>query len=627
MMHHSNSSSEIQRPNWLDNPSELEDLQSDSELLSIFIETGKRSAMESLIRRHGPMVAGVARRMLSSPSDAEDVFQATFLILLKSTKKIRKTQSLAAWLYGVACRTAMRQRQRIKLRGTAMLEEDTVNDPQGVDEPLSQLARKMELDSLDEELRELPSKLREPLIEHYLMGYSASQIADRMDLSQSAVEGRLRRGRKELRQRLARRGLSLSVVLAGSTWFQSHVQAQELGPWIDHLLTSDAVQNLSSDGDVDIQDPDLSSLVKGETMMRSAATLKLLGMGSTSICAAGLLGFAAWAFPVPGTGHGGTGSKTVLLGDAPENNMASAEFVSAPATQGLSNANSGGGGDGAGGGDAGAAGSGPQLGGGMGGMGGGGGGMMGMAGAGMAAMGGNDQPTSEPQPFVVPQGPKPSWMQSGESDLASAESLREKLRNNTEVNLVGTPLNQAVLSLTEQLHTSIVFDESAITDSGMSVEESISLQAGSMPISEALQLVLSPKNLTYSVKANHILVTSEAAEEKSIRFYDLAYVLPSSAGVQNLIYAIERNVGVDNWESQGGDHSISMIGSLMVVNTSEESHLGIEKILSRLSQVAPENLKASAPMGTPMGYGGMGAGMGGGMGGMGGMGGGMGGMF
>ncbi len=131
----------------------------------------------------------------------------------------------------------------------------------------------------------------------------------------------------------------------------------------------------------------------------------------------------------------------------------------------------------------------------------------------MAAMGGNDQPTSEPQPFVVPQGPKPSWMQSGESDLVSAESLREKLRNTTEVNLVGIPLNRAVLDLTEQLHTSIVFDEGAIADSGMSVEESISLQAGSMPISEALQLVLSPKNLTYSVKANHILVTSEDAEK------------------------------------------------------------------------------------------------------------------
>ncbi len=79
-----------------------------------------------------------------------------------------------------------------------------------------QLVRQIELSNLDRELQSLPNAYREPLVEHYIFGYSARQIAERMGLSSAAVEGRLRRGRQMLRERLAERGASLSLCVAGS---------------------------------------------------------------------------------------------------------------------------------------------------------------------------------------------------------------------------------------------------------------------------------------------------------------------------------------------------------------------------------------------------------------------------
>ena len=82
----------------------------DGELLDRFIARRDEAAFEVLVHRHGPMVLGVCRRTLRNPHDAEDAFQATFLVLVKKASTIRPREMVGNWLYGVACRTAMKAR-------------------------------------------------------------------------------------------------------------------------------------------------------------------------------------------------------------------------------------------------------------------------------------------------------------------------------------------------------------------------------------------------------------------------------------------------------------------------------------------------------------------------------------
>src|SRR5262249_37272030 len=84
----------------------------DARLLERFIADRDEAAFEALLRRHGPMVLGVCRRLLSNPSDVEDAFQVTFLVLLRKARSLRRRDLLAQWLYGVAYRTALQARSR-----------------------------------------------------------------------------------------------------------------------------------------------------------------------------------------------------------------------------------------------------------------------------------------------------------------------------------------------------------------------------------------------------------------------------------------------------------------------------------------------------------------------------------
>lgn len=199
----------------LSQPHEQRQLQGDLELLELYVGGGDRAAIEALITRYGPMVASVCSLTVADRQLAEDAFQATFLILLRQACKIRRRASVAAWLHGVAYRCACRLRRQNRSRAQVSVGDDVAMVSQPASDPLFELSRQMNLEALDRELQALPEHLRAPLVEHYLMGFTAPQIAERLELSVSAVEGRLRRGRQTLRVRLARRGISLSALAAG----------------------------------------------------------------------------------------------------------------------------------------------------------------------------------------------------------------------------------------------------------------------------------------------------------------------------------------------------------------------------------------------------------------------------
>jgi RNA polymerase sigma factor (sigma-70 family) len=176
----------------------------DHHLLQRFLRSQEESAFATLVRRHGPMVLGVCRRILRDPHQAEDAFQATFLVLARKAGSIRKQESVASWLHGVALRVAGKartsacRRSALERRVMAMRQSES---PKPRDR--SELG-----EVLDQELRRLPEKYRAPLVLCYLEGKSSEEAARELGWTPGMVRGRLFRGRDLLRDRLARRGLA-----------------------------------------------------------------------------------------------------------------------------------------------------------------------------------------------------------------------------------------------------------------------------------------------------------------------------------------------------------------------------------------------------------------------------------
>jgi RNA polymerase sigma factor (sigma-70 family) len=184
----------------------------DSYLLRQFAQTGDGEAFAALVQRHGPMVLGLARRVVDDWQTAEDVFQATFLMLARRVHTIRRPESLSCWLHGVAFRLALRARHGRRRRQ----ERETHARRSSPPTPLDELTARELLSVLDEELQHLPVDYRAAVILCCLEGLSQEEAAKRLGCSPGAVKGRLERGRERLRRRLARRGLMLPAVLGGS---------------------------------------------------------------------------------------------------------------------------------------------------------------------------------------------------------------------------------------------------------------------------------------------------------------------------------------------------------------------------------------------------------------------------
>lgn len=180
---------------------------SDRQLLERYALAHDESAFAALLQRHGGMVWGVCRRVLSDTADAEDAFQATFLVLIHKAATLRNRESLAAWLQGVAWRLARRVKADAARR---RIKEGRVEREREVD-LTAELERRDLRTLLDEELDRLPEKYRSPLVLCYLEGLSYTEAAQRLGWRDGTVCGRLARAREILRQRLNRRGLTLSV--------------------------------------------------------------------------------------------------------------------------------------------------------------------------------------------------------------------------------------------------------------------------------------------------------------------------------------------------------------------------------------------------------------------------------
>jgi RNA polymerase sigma factor (sigma-70 family) len=178
----------------------------DGELLSTFLKRRDNDALAALVARHGPMVWSVCRRILRSHHDAEDAFQATFLVLVRKSTTIRNRNDVANWLYGVAHQTAVRLRANLAKQHRR--EQQGIALPDGGSE--EQIVSELE-PLLDEELSRLPDKYRAVIVLCDLEGRTRKEVARQLKCPDGTVAGRLARARLMLGKRLSRKGLSLSA--------------------------------------------------------------------------------------------------------------------------------------------------------------------------------------------------------------------------------------------------------------------------------------------------------------------------------------------------------------------------------------------------------------------------------
>jgi HlyD family secretion protein len=202
----------------------------DADLLGRFVGGRDHHAFADLVRRHGPMVFGVCRRILRDPHDAEEAFQVTFLVLVRKAGQIGRPERLANWLYGVAHRVSRKARVTAARRGAHERAASlALTTPVTVGPDQTELRA-----VLDEELVTLPEKYRAPLVLCYLEGLTNEEAARRLGWPPGSMSYRLARGRELLRRRLARRGLV--CVLLWPVFLQVLTERAHAGTVPDELV-------------------------------------------------------------------------------------------------------------------------------------------------------------------------------------------------------------------------------------------------------------------------------------------------------------------------------------------------------------------------------------------------------
>jgi RNA polymerase sigma factor (sigma-70 family) len=271
----------------------------DRELLERFAGQREEAAFAALVQRHGPMVLGVCRRVLHDAHDADDAFQATFLVLARKADSLARPEKLANWLYGVACRTAARARAqavRRRVHERQFTNMPSAPTPSGGAESFHELRL-----VLDEELQRLPDKYRAPLVLCYLEGKTYVEAAQVLGWAEGTVSGRLARAREVLRGRLTRRGLTLSAgafALSLSESTASTAMPPALADTTARAATLFAAGPAAGAG---IVSAPAAALAEGvlQTMFvtRRKIVLELAVMSSLIATGAGLLAYHALASP------------------------------------------------------------------------------------------------------------------------------------------------------------------------------------------------------------------------------------------------------------------------------------------------------------------------------------------
>jgi RNA polymerase sigma factor (sigma-70 family) len=243
------------------------DGQTDAESLQRFRANRDEAAFTALMQRHGPMVWGLCRTLLGNAQDAEDVFQATFLVLVRQPASVGKPASVASFLHGVAYRLAMKARaeaarRRVHERQAGVMPKD---DPP--DDVLWRDLRPI----LHQEVERLPQKYRLCVVLCYLQGKTNEEAAQLLGIPRGTVLSRLSRARERLRQRLTRRGVSIAGGAMAAMLAQTAAPAAVPAVLVESTLRAALHFTAGSAAGVALS----GAAARAEGLLRAAATARL----------------------------------------------------------------------------------------------------------------------------------------------------------------------------------------------------------------------------------------------------------------------------------------------------------------------------------------------------------------
>ncbi len=252
----------------------------DEELVARFVATRDEPAFEALVHRHGPMVHAVCRRRRGPGADADDAFQAAFLVFARDAARIANRAALPGWLHRVAHLVALKAAGRRRPLDALPAEELPMDAP-----PDSDALRRERAAIVDEELANLPEKFRTVLVLCLVEGKTNVEAAAALNVPVGTVDSRLHAGRRKLRDKLARRGLAAATIAALETLAPASLAA---APAL-HALFSSTVRGVLStlaDTAAGALSPAVVSLAHGVSIM-TVSKLKLLAIVGLGL---GLLG-------------------------------------------------------------------------------------------------------------------------------------------------------------------------------------------------------------------------------------------------------------------------------------------------------------------------------------------------
>lgn len=271
----------------------------DKQLLDRFAsrrDAAAEAAFEVLVLRHGPMVLRVCHNMLRDSNDAQDAFQATFLVLVRRSGSSRKLDSVGGWLYGVACRVAARARVDAARRRSAE-ERAALRVVEAVDSPRVDEPGEMGFGPIvQEEVRRLPEKYRAVVVLCYWQGLTHEQAAAQLGCPLGTVRSRMARARNLLRRRLIRRGMAPlgGVVAAGLDRASASGVAWRLSPVPPELIQSTihaAGRFVTGQATAQVVSGSAASLVQGILWSMTMIKIKMTIAGVVLV---GLMGSGGW---------------------------------------------------------------------------------------------------------------------------------------------------------------------------------------------------------------------------------------------------------------------------------------------------------------------------------------------
>ena len=495
----------------------------DAKLLEEYTRRRDQAAFRELVERHHSMVLGVARRVVGCSHSAEDVLQATFLVLSKDAHRIRKRESLASWLYGVAYRIAIRAAKQRARTPIATLEDEAMVDAS----PLERLTKQSEESAALEELHNLPKNMRMPMVMRYIGGKSNSQIADELKLSESAVEGRLKRGRNQLRMRLARLGVSLGAVTTMLATLGRESQAAETSALI--AKTVDACCTVGVGAEPQFSN-DVMQLANEEIMHMT--TFKLSSGVLWSIVTLGVIA-SGWAIASDGAPTTGQNSP----GGAATTDFVVAQVTATPAqTNGI-------------------------------------------------AIGATGKSNAQQSVSKQERLQRLGYYSVDEPTEKSIEVL-EALQQTTNFEFSDAPLAEVLRYVGERHSIQVVLDKNALQESGIDASSDfITVDLEDVKLKNALRLTLDEFQLAF-VERNEVLVvtTREAAEDA---VFTRTYRTPPewSMETKDIVDTITTNIEPNSWAEVGGPGAITVLGGGIVITNSHYVHDKINELFAQLHRL------------------------------------------